>query len=128
MKPLLSLRVIAIALLIGASFSSFGCRKKKDTVAKIYVIDGETNLPVQDATVRLWVDKDPEPGRFGDFEMIGTTNASGEATFMFNDVYQLGQAGVVVLDIEAKKGTELARGIIKVDEEKTSEETVFIQN
>jgi hypothetical protein len=56
-----------------------------------------------------------------------TTNGSGEAIFNFNDVYQLGQAGVAVLNIEAQKDGLTGQGIIKVEQETTSEETVFIQ-
>ena len=55
------------------------------------------------------------------------TDASGKATFNFNDVYQLGQAGVAVLNIDATKDGKTGQGIIKVEQEETSEETVFIQ-
>jgi hypothetical protein len=56
-----------------------------------------------------------------------TTNTSGEARFNFNDVYQLGQAGVAVLNIEASANGLSGEGIIKVEQETTSEETVFVQ-
>jgi hypothetical protein len=55
------------------------------------------------------------------------TNSSGVAIFNYNDVYQLGQAGVAVLDIKAYKDGANGQGIIKVEEEVTSEETVYIQ-
>jgi hypothetical protein len=55
------------------------------------------------------------------------TNSDGKAVFNFNDVYQLGQAGVAILNIEATLNTAIGEGIIKVEEETTSEETVFIQ-
>ena len=55
------------------------------------------------------------------------TNAAGIATFNYNEIYQLGQAGVAVLDIEAYKGNRQGQGIIKIEAEKTNEETVIIQ-
>ncbi|MEY4659245.1 MAG: hypothetical protein RJB36_1011, partial [Bacteroidota bacterium] len=42
-------------------------------------------------------------------------------------LYQLGQAGVAVLDIDAKKGNKSGAGIIKIEAEKVNEETVYIQ-
>lgn len=127
MKPLFSLRFVALALLIGASLTSFGCRKKKDTVAKVYVRDGQ-GQPVGDATVRLYVkgENQSESNRkICDFDMSATTNSSGEARFILNDTYQLGQAGVVVADIQATKTTQVAEGVIKIEQEVTSEETVY---
>jgi hypothetical protein len=112
---------------VGVLLSSTGCRKKKDTIAKIYVRDvaGEA---VSGATVRLSAeDTDPNNGnQTVALDKTATTNASGEATFNFNDVYQLGQAGVAVLDIDAQKDGMSGSGIIKIEQEKTSEETVFI--
>ena len=55
------------------------------------------------------------------------TNASGVATFNFNDIYQLGQAGVAVLDIKAYKANKFGQGIIKIEAEKTNDESIVIQ-
>ena len=55
------------------------------------------------------------------------TNVSGMASFNYNDIYQLGQAGVAVLDIKAQKQNMIGQGIIKIEAEKINEETVFIQ-
>jgi hypothetical protein len=52
---------------------------------------------------------------------------AGEAIFNFNEVYQLGQAGVAVLDIEVEKGLLTGQGIIKIEAETTSEQIIFIQ-
>lgn len=111
----------------GVLLSSTGCRKKKDTIAKIYVRD-VANEPVSGATVRLYgQDTNNSDGdQVVALDKTATTNASGEATFNFNDVYQLGQAGVAVLDIDAQKDGMSGSGIIKIEQEKTSEETVFI--
>jgi fibrillarin-like rRNA methylase len=55
------------------------------------------------------------------------TNLAGVADFNFNDVYQLGQAGVAVLDINASLNNKSGKGIVKIEQETTSTETVFIQ-
>jgi len=39
----------------------------------------------------------------------------------------LGQAGVAVLNIDVQKGTASGSGIIKIEPEAISEETVFVQ-
>ena len=54
---------------------------------------------------------------------LSTTGGGGTATFNFNELYKSGQAGFAVLDIYV--GGVLV-GIIKIEEEKTSEETVII--
>jgi len=119
-KPLVLLGLV----LVGMVFSSSGCRKKKDTIAKIYVRDYSSSL-VSGATVRLRGQGD-DPMKTETIDVSATTNASGEAIFNFNDVYQLGQAGVAVLNIYATKGDLSGEGIIKVEEETTSEKTVII--
>ncbi|MFM7681547.1 MAG: hypothetical protein ACKO7P_02245 [Bacteroidota bacterium] len=53
-------------------------------------------------------------------------NVEGHATFNFNEIYQLGQAGVAVLDIKDQKLNQVGIGIIKIEAEKLNEETVVI--
>lgn len=106
-----------------------GCRKKKETIAKIYVRDA-SNQAVSGATVRLYGEP-TDVSQGGSLspvtlDMTTTSNSSGVAVFNFDEVYQLGQAGVVVANIEAKKSGQQGDGIIKVEQETTSEETVFI--
>ena len=55
------------------------------------------------------------------------TNESGMATFNYNDIFQLGQAGVAVLNIKAQKGSLQGQGIIKIESEVVNEENVYIQ-
>lgn len=111
--------------LIGIGFSS-GCRKKKDTIAIIYVRD-VANQFVAGAQVVLYGQSTTGQAANVTLYDTTTTNTSGEAKFNFNDVYQLGQAGVAVLNIEAYKDGAEGQGIIKIEQETTSEETVFIQ-
>jgi hypothetical protein len=105
---------------------SFGCRKKKDTIAKIYVQD-ISNQYVAGATVILYGKSTTnQPANVVLYDTT-ETNSSGVAIFNYNDVYQLGQAGVAVLDIKAQKLNKIGTGIIKIEAEKINEETVFIQ-
>ncbi len=97
-----------------------------DTVAHIYVKD-ETNASVSNAMVVLYgTNTQTTPQQVAVYDTT-YTNANGLATFNYNELYQLGQAGVAVLDIKAQKGNKTGQGIIKIEAEKVNEETVFIQ-
>jgi len=127
MNKLFSTALLAVSIIgMGVVFSSSGCRKKKDTIAKIYVRDTMNDVVVG-ARVVLKGESTVTPSPPVVLFDTTTTNGSGEAIFNFNDVYQLGQAGVAVLNIEAEKGGLTGQGIIKIEQETTSEETVFIQ-
>ena len=115
----------ALIALLGVGLN-VGCRKKKDTIAKIYVKDF-SNQYVEGATVILYGSSTiNQPANVVLYDTT-LTNSSGVAVFNYNDVYQLGQAGVAVLDIRAYKNGAQGQGIIKIEEEVISEETVFIQ-
>jgi hypothetical protein len=102
------------------------CRKKKDTIANIYVLD-ENNVPVDGAMVVLYgTNTAGTPQQVAVFD-TAYTNTVGMASFNFNEIYQLGQAGVAVLDIKAQKLNKVGQGIIKIEAEKVNEETVNIQ-
>ncbi len=109
------------------SLASFSCRKEGDTVAKILVID-TSGAPVAGAMVRLY----PEPtiDEHGAIIIDDTmyTDGLGYATFNYSENYNLGQAGVFVLNIEVNSGdTIFGEGIIKVEQEVMTEETVLAQ-
>lgn len=115
-----------IALAILSVLVTTSCRKKLDTTANIYVKD-ENNASVSNAMVVLYgTNTQGTPQQVAVFD-TAYTNLNGMATFNFNDLYQLGQAGVAVLDIDAKKGNKAGAGIIKIEAEKLNEETVYIQ-
>ena len=114
------------ALFIVATVAVSGCRKKKDTIANVYVKD-DNNLLVDQAMVVLYgTNTAGTPQQVAVFD-TAYTNVEGMATFNYNDIYQLGQAGVAVLDIKAQKLNNIGQGIIKIEAETTNEETVFIQ-
>lgn len=117
-------------LLLAAGFLSltfFSCRKEGDTVAKIKVVD-TSGAPFANAMVRLY--PSPTIDEHGAIAVDDTawSEIDGYATFDFSDHYNLGQAGVFVLDIEVRSGDSLfGSGIIDIEQEVTSEETVVIQ-
>lgn len=118
--------VFAVLAILGVGFSSTGCRKKKDTIAIIYVRDAANQLVTGAQVVLYGQSTTSQPSNVVLYDTT-TTNTSGEARFNFNDVYQLGQAGVAVLNIEASSDGLSGEGIIKIEQETTSEETVFVQ-
>jgi hypothetical protein len=119
-----SLFFICFVALLGA-VSVSGCRKKKDTLAHIYV-KNNTNQSVDNAMVVLYgTNTAGTPQQVAVFD-TSYTNVEGLATFNFNEIYQLGQAGVAVLDIKAQKLNQVGIGIIKIEAEKLNEETVII--
>ncbi len=120
-------RFIALSVVTLLCMATFiGCRKKEDTIAKITVLDA-SNQAVAGARVLIYGQS--TTNQPADVVLYDTTltNAAGVATFNFNDVYQLGQAGVAVLNIDVQKDALTGQGIIKVEQEVTSEETVFVQ-
>lgn len=121
MKHLFFLSLVSLVAIASVS----GCRKKKDTLAYIYV-KNNLNLSVDNAMVVLYgTNTAGTPQQVAVFD-TSYTNVEGLATFNFNDIYQLGQAGVAVLDIKAQKLNQVGIGIIKIEAEKLNEETVVI--
>lgn len=103
-----------------------GCRKKGETVAKIHVRDSSNQAVVGAQVVLYGESTTGQPSSVNLFDTT-TTNSAGEAIFNYDETYQLGQAGVAVLTIDVQKDAMTGQGIIKVEQEVTSEETVFIQ-
>ena len=119
-------KIVLLFSLVLFAFTYTSCRKKGDTIANIYVKD-ETNLSVSGAMVILYgTNTGNTPQQVAVFDTL-YTNSTGLASFNFNDIYQLGQAGVAVLDIKAQKLNRIGQGIIKIEAETVNEETVFIQ-
>lgn len=115
-------------LLMMVFILSVSCRHKQDTIAIIHVRD-VANQPVSGAKVTLSATSSTgNPGQIDeDIKRSAYTNSAGDATFNYNDVYQLGQAGVGIFDVDVYFDNMQGAGIIKVEQETTSEETVFIQ-
>jgi hypothetical protein len=121
MKKLAFFGIVIMGLIVIGS-----CVKKEDTIAKIEVRD-ENNDVVEQAMVVLHGTSTCNcPSQVAVWD-TAYTNAAGIATFNYNEIYQLGQAGVAVLDINAYKANRFGQGIIKIEAEMTNEETVIIQ-
>lgn len=119
-------KIVLLFSLALFAFTFTSCRKKGDTIANIYVKD-ETNTNVSGAMVILYgTNTGGTPQQVAVFD-TAYTNSTGVASFNYNDIYQLGQAGVAVLDIKAQKLNKIGQGIIKIEAETLNEETVFIQ-
>src|SRR5680860_1504459 len=103
-----------LILLVSIFTSSLNsCRKKADTIAKITVRNAQNAL-VPNATVIVY-GTPTEPGNVNIRRDTLSTNTQGIAKFDYNEVYQLGQAGVAVLDIIAHKDNLYGEGIIKIE-------------
>jgi hypothetical protein len=127
MKFIFSKAFLFLSLItVSSIFIATGCRKKKDTIANIYVKDA-ANLPVEGCKVILKGVSTTNNAANVVLYDTAYSDADGIASFNFNDEYKLGQAGVAVLNIDAKKNGLKGTGIIKIEEEVTNEETVFIQ-
>lgn len=121
-------RLFAISMLTVAAFAVNGCKKEKDTIASVLVVNSD-GTPVPGATVRLYSkpSESPPPPNALRFDTTQVTNGTGKVTFDFSGFYKKGQAGFAVLDIEAYKGSLNGDGIIKIEEEETTEQTVTIE-
>ena len=112
MKPSRKILIIMMAVLVSEFFTLV--EKKADTIANIYVRD-EANAIVPDAMVVLYgTNTQGTPQVVAIFD-TAYTNGAGLASFNYNDIYQLGQAGVAVLDIKAQKLNKIGQGIIKLN-------------
>ena len=112
--------LILLSIFLGLALQS--CFKIEETIASVTVLNS-AGTPVPGAEVRLF--------KFGTgetrFDPIQFTNGSGIASFNFSYSYESGQSGFAVLEIEVMKGSLLGSGIIKIEEQETSEESVLIE-
>ena len=123
MKPVLRNSILFVGLITLMTMIS-SCYKEKSTTAVVTVLD-VANAPVPGASVKLYYKYASDSlGTDLRLDKTQTTDASGKATFDYTDEFKSGQAGLSVLDIEVD-GDIL--GIIKIEEEVQSEETVNLQ-
>ena len=126
MNRLVAKAGIIVMFIAFLSIGLFSCRKESPTIAVITVCD-TSGTAFPNAMVRLYPTPtiNPHPGITIDDTLY--TDASGQASFDYSDMYNLGQAGFAVLDIEVRSGDTLyGTGIIKVEAEVTSEEKVIL--
>lgn len=111
---------------LGVTLSFGSCRKKGDTIAEITVRD-TANALVPGAQVVLYGTSTETPIKPVVRRDTMITDAFGIASFNYNEVYQLGQAGFAVLNVAVRKGDMYGEGIIKIEEEEVNTVTVLIQ-
>jgi hypothetical protein len=127
--------LVLIVTILAFSFSS--CRKEKDTVATVLIVDSANN-PKAGVFVRVYCpDATCSGGTLGDnTNRTATTGANGKVTFNYTEDFQLGQAGFAVLDVavylteaamDAYSPTETT-GVIKIEEEVENEQTIICQS
>lgn len=117
-------------VVLATAFISLGlgsCKKKQPTIAKITIVD-TAGLEFPDAMVRLWPDPTIDIHGAVVIDDTAFSNVDGVATFDYTDDFNLGQAGFAVLNIEVRSGDTLyGEGIIKIEPEETTQETVILQ-
>lgn len=127
MKERQAIRLGALVIVL-FSLMVASCNKVEETIATVQVLNSFGSA-VSGAEVRLYAVGTAGEDQIGEirFDTTQVTNASGKVSFNFTDFYKQGQAGFVVLDIEASKGALYGQGIIKIEEEETNEESVTIE-
>lgn len=121
-------KIFGVAVILCSLLAVNSCKKDKQTIATVLVVNDEGE-PVPGASVRLYAvpSETPPPPNEIRFDTTQITNGTGKVTWDFSDFYEKGQAGFAVLDIEASKGALSGEGIIKIEEEETTEETIVIE-
>lgn len=121
---------LALLTLAVISLSLVSCRKEKDTIARVTVIDEASGLPVGGATVKLYGEPSDTLYEGNVIYLMDSTDtdASGVATFNFSGYFELGQAGFAVLTVDVTRSGVLNESIavMKVEEEVTNELTVEV--
>jgi hypothetical protein len=128
MKKIQIVKIFGTVMVLALIVAINGCKKDKHTIATITVVNDEGE-PVPGASVQLYAvpSETPPPPNVIRFDTTQVTNGTGKVSFDFSEFYKKGQAGFAVLDIKASKGSLSGEGIIKIEEEKTTEETITIE-
>jgi hypothetical protein len=114
----LKINIAAIILFSVMVFTNISCRKKGETSATITVLDVNGNT-VTGATVELHSRDIPAPGAPGIIEQTKTSDASGQATFIFDLE--------AVLTIEAKSGSSFGTGSVRLEKHENVKQKVTIR-
>jgi hypothetical protein len=111
----LSFKILSTALLASA-FAFTACNKNTECKANIKCQD-KNGAPVKGAEVLLYANI--KPGVDGDIKAHGVTDDNGKVSFVFKLP--------AIFDVKAAVSTKTATGMIKLEEGKTSEETLTVQ-
>lgn len=111
----LSFKILSAALLL-STFAFTACNKDKSCKANITCKD-QNGAPVKGAEVLLYANIKPNVD--GDIKAHGVTDDNGKVSFVFKLP--------AIFDVKATVATKTVQGIIKLEEGKTSEETLTVQ-
>lgn len=112
----LSFKLLSLALLAGTFVLTTGCPKNTECKAKIKCQD-QNGAPVKGAEVLLYANIKPNVD--GDIKARGVTDGNGVVNFVFKLP--------AIFDVKATVSTKTVQGMIKLEEGKTSEETLIVQ-
>lgn len=117
--------LISSLLLIGLGV---GCEDEQETVGIIKVDDIE-GKPVHGALVRVY--GKPSDSLYSQkkvrVEKEGRTGSAGSIEFSFEEYYEDGQSGLMVLDIKVKKDTLTAEDYIEIIHGEKNEKRIVLE-
>ncbi len=121
----IALLFVSFLLLIGLSIS---CDEPQETIG-IITVENLQGDPVHGAKVRVY--GDPSDTVYATkkvrVDKEGTTDAAGQVQFNFEEYYEDGQSGLMVLDIKAKKDSFSAEDYIEIIHGKKNKKNVVIE-
>ncbi len=109
--------IFAIAMMV----MSYSCRTEKPTIVIVTVKD-TTGKTLSGASVRLYYQHDSLPDDQVRVDQTKSTGGDGKAHFDFSDLFELGQAGFAVLDVDVDGEKKV--GVVKVEPEVENEAIV----
>jgi hypothetical protein len=118
----ISNRILLAIISLMMVFAFNRCYKEHDTVASVTLLRAFDSTKVEGAQLRLYYDGSDR------IDTIITTRSNGIADVDFTEKFKAGQTGFAVLDIDLVIGDSVIEpqiGIIKVEQEQLSKQTVF---
>lgn len=110
------LKFLSFALLAGTFVLTTGCPKNTECRANIKCED-QNGEPIKGADVYLYANIKPNVD--GDVKAHGVTDDNGKVSFIFKLP--------AIFDVRATVATKTVQGMVKLEEGKTSEETLTVQ-
>lgn len=118
----ISHRILLAIISLMMVFALSRCYKERDTIASVTLLRASDSTKVTDAQLRLYYDGSDR------IDTMITTKSNGIAEVNFTEKFKAGQTGFAVLDIDLVLGDSVIEpqiGIIKVEQEQISKQTVF---
>lgn len=128
-------QIIALSafLLLAAVF--YSCKDEEPTIAEVIVVTPEGSR-VEGAEVRMYGQgtlDDADTSGVGDIRIDLTryTGSNGIAAFDFSHLYEPGQSGFAILDVDIIKeypdSTAAVQGLMKIEEETVNRKTFILE-